>query len=128
MNDFVITITRIINKNNFSRSVFSLDILFFIDRLLWRSIGKHQKVAGISFLLQYRDSKRKISNKIWMFYFYQFLSFQKILLRQSDAMKVCFRFVFSNHISNCVRTQWSRIGKGCPCSRLPSSSHFRTLL
>lgn len=65
-------------------------------------------------------------NKIQMFYFYHYtpLSFQKIFLRQSDAMKVWFRFVFSKCISNCIRTQWSRIGKCCPCSRSPRSSHF----
>lgn len=77
------------------------------------------------FLLHFRDCNRKTSSKQNLdVLLLPFLSFQKVLLRQSDAMKVWFRFVFSRHISNCVRTQWSRIGKCCPCSRLPRSSHF----
>lgn len=63
MNDFIIAITRVINKTDFSRSVVSLGIPSVIYRLLLRSTEKQQKIAGVSFHLQFRDCNRKISNK-----------------------------------------------------------------
>lgn len=62
MNDFFIAITRVIKKANFSRSVVSLGIPSVIYRLLLRSTEKQQKIEGVSFLLQFRDCNRKISN------------------------------------------------------------------